>query len=95
MHHPLPPVLGDCGYMTQSMPIVAAVTLGFSREELVVTNPGTLGHRMGRRLFMFCLDNLLLPKTQSKAVAYNFLIALTIKCGLGDPFRLRKLLQIT
>lgn len=36
--------------MTQSMPKVAAVTvsLSFSREELVVTDPGTLGHRMGR-----------------------------------------------
>lgn len=64
--------------MTQSMPIVPVVTLGFSREELVVTNPGMLGHRMGRRLFMVCFDSLLLPKTQSKAEAYNFLIALTI-----------------
>lgn len=43
---------------------------------------------------MFCLDNLLFFETQRKAVAFKFFVALTIRCGLGGPFRLRKLLEM-
>lgn len=50
--------------MIQSMPRDTAVTLRFSWEELAVADPQMLGRGL------FCLDNLLLPRTEESNSFY-------------------------